>query len=632
MASYSSNALEIVDISNPAAPVHKGSLANGAGGALLNQPISVFVSGNYAYVASFSSNALEIVDLGGSYIANSEIGSLNTDTLQVGNFAQFNQNVLINSGLNVGGNSMFGGSLTVSGSLGSTTQATPALQAIINNRSGSVITDVLSLTHTATGTIANGIGTGLLFRTEFAGTTNASTTATSSARIAALLTDVTASSPQSALSFFTKSGRTDPQERMRLTATGNLGIGSTTPNVRLTVTGTAGSTQDLFTVASSSNRHLFTVKHTGFVGVGTSTPTARFTVIATSTSYAARITNTNPTVNADGLLISLGIANASRAATNRFIDFAQLNGTVFGAITGAFNAVVYSTNAADLAEYFPVHARNQMPQEGEIVSLDPAHDRNVIRATEDTVPFGIVSTNPGFVGNGPICKSGDNLCAKRYDDKHALVSLVGQVPLKVSNENGAIAVGDSITISSEDGVGMKANFGDVAVGYALAATEENDIIATIMVFANLHTAFGMNPDVTLLTDVAGQDASTLTGKTIMDRIVQLVSGFVDGVLHVAGIKTDELCIGETCVDEGRLMEVLIKVGKVVPVPDPQPLPPDETDPPHATEVPQDPPPENGGSTDSPAGTPLTGELPQEADGGSFADESPPEESPLELQP
>jgi uncharacterized delta-60 repeat protein len=58
-----SNALEIVDVSNPASPVHKGSIVNGAGGALLNNPSSIYMSGNYAYVASFNSNALEIVDV-----------------------------------------------------------------------------------------------------------------------------------------------------------------------------------------------------------------------------------------------------------------------------------------------------------------------------------------------------------------------------------------------------------------------------------------------------------------------------------------------------------------------------------------------------------------------------------------
>jgi PKD repeat protein len=63
VASTGSNALEIVDVTNPAAPSHKGSLSNGVGGALLASPYNVYVSGNYAYVASYGSNALEIVDV-----------------------------------------------------------------------------------------------------------------------------------------------------------------------------------------------------------------------------------------------------------------------------------------------------------------------------------------------------------------------------------------------------------------------------------------------------------------------------------------------------------------------------------------------------------------------------------------
>ena len=60
VASSDSNALEIVDVSNPAAPVHAGSINDG-GDVKLGAPRSVFVAGNYAYVASYNSNALEIV-------------------------------------------------------------------------------------------------------------------------------------------------------------------------------------------------------------------------------------------------------------------------------------------------------------------------------------------------------------------------------------------------------------------------------------------------------------------------------------------------------------------------------------------------------------------------------------------
>lgn len=63
VASAISNSLEIIDVSNPLLPVHKGSIANGIGGALLKSPQSVYVSGNYAFVASGGSHALEIIDV-----------------------------------------------------------------------------------------------------------------------------------------------------------------------------------------------------------------------------------------------------------------------------------------------------------------------------------------------------------------------------------------------------------------------------------------------------------------------------------------------------------------------------------------------------------------------------------------
>ncbi len=62
-AGFTLRGLEIVDITNPAAPVHKSFLLDGTGGAVMNYPTSVFVAGNYAYVTSRNSNALEIVDI-----------------------------------------------------------------------------------------------------------------------------------------------------------------------------------------------------------------------------------------------------------------------------------------------------------------------------------------------------------------------------------------------------------------------------------------------------------------------------------------------------------------------------------------------------------------------------------------
>ena len=62
VASYDSDALEIVNITDPANPVHESSIVNG-GDTKLDGPVAVVVSGSYAYVSSYDSNALEIVDV-----------------------------------------------------------------------------------------------------------------------------------------------------------------------------------------------------------------------------------------------------------------------------------------------------------------------------------------------------------------------------------------------------------------------------------------------------------------------------------------------------------------------------------------------------------------------------------------
>jgi len=50
-------------VSDPANPVHEGCITNGTGAAILYDPRSVFVQDRYAYVTGYGSNSLEIVDV-----------------------------------------------------------------------------------------------------------------------------------------------------------------------------------------------------------------------------------------------------------------------------------------------------------------------------------------------------------------------------------------------------------------------------------------------------------------------------------------------------------------------------------------------------------------------------------------
>jgi hypothetical protein len=78
-------------------PIHKGSIMNGTGGALLNRPDSVYISGNYAYVASTASRTLEIINI--SDPANPEhTGSIEAGSLPSGIAVSGHYAYIINNG------------------------------------------------------------------------------------------------------------------------------------------------------------------------------------------------------------------------------------------------------------------------------------------------------------------------------------------------------------------------------------------------------------------------------------------------------------------------------------------------------------------------------------------------------
>ncbi|MFZ2038417.1 MAG: LamG-like jellyroll fold domain-containing protein [Minisyncoccia bacterium] len=62
VASYAGDALEIVDITNPASPVHAGKLTYTMDATMYN-PTTVALSGNFAYVTCYSSHVVNIIDI-----------------------------------------------------------------------------------------------------------------------------------------------------------------------------------------------------------------------------------------------------------------------------------------------------------------------------------------------------------------------------------------------------------------------------------------------------------------------------------------------------------------------------------------------------------------------------------------
>ena len=63
VVSNGSSTLEIVNVSDPLNPVHAGKIANGTGGAELDDARTVKVKGSYAYVVARAGDALEIIKI-----------------------------------------------------------------------------------------------------------------------------------------------------------------------------------------------------------------------------------------------------------------------------------------------------------------------------------------------------------------------------------------------------------------------------------------------------------------------------------------------------------------------------------------------------------------------------------------
>ena len=162
--------------------------------------------------------------------------------------------------------------------------------------------------------------------------------------------------------------------------------------------------------------------------------------------------------------------------------------------------VVCSAAPGDIAEWY--EAQSDV-EEGDIVSLSQnlfsytfspsnpftgvidkatiiTEEAPIIKKAEETnsLLLGVVSASPYQTFGNAIRDQGTH---------PKPVALIGRVQVKVSQENGPIAIGDRIAVSSEAGIGRKANPDEQTIGIALNPYE-GEGIGMILVFINLgHT-------------------------------------------------------------------------------------------------------------------------------------------------
>jgi hypothetical protein len=170
---------------------------------------------------------------------------------------------------------------------------------------------------------------------------------------------------------------------------------------------------------------------------------------------------------------------------------------------------------------------NNCPESGDVVSI--AENKTIQKSSipYDSKLSGIISTSPGFVMWGSLDATSSRL-----------VALAGRVSVKVSLENGPIAVGDLLTsASSTPGVAMKATEPGRVIGMALESLSDKDFencdienslkiencelkIGRIMVFINPHWSIGqLSEDGSLATaDTATNTSDTGIGSLLADFV------------------------------------------------------------------------------------------------------------------
>jgi hypothetical protein len=227
------------------------------------------------------------------------------------------------------------------------------------------------------------------------------------------------------------------------------------------------------------------------------------------------------------LAVRMDTACTAFATTNNYITFSA-NGTTSGAVQGIAGkascndtpVLSYRTSGADYAEYFSFNPANKA-EAHELVSYVSATDARVERSTDHALPIiGAVSFGTaGFIGNGATCPEATaDVCEAEFENNNTLVSLVGQVKVKVNTSNGPINVGDPIGLSATPGIGAKMIGAGYIIGFAQAALTSGE--------AELHTLIRPQYYTPAMTDVLQGTNMSLSGNAA-----------IAGNLNVGGITT-----------------------------------------------------------------------------------------------
>ena len=318
--------------------------------------------------------------------------------------------------------------------------------------------------------------------------------------------------------------------------TTTVGIGTTTPAWKLTVSNSATTTTKAFIgitdelagsnlktwtmssqggflyIATSSDRYAtssiprLAIDSNGWVGIGTAAPQDELHVVGDIRTSACA---------SDG------------AGDVACVDIAE--SYTAGETVGAGDIVAVSENLAYAA------------------SPTTTTQYAVVKASGTSTILGIVSTRPALYIEGTQARFGGPILSGSYEaGSEAPVALAGRVPVKVSTEGGEIKIGDRVALSSIAGVGMKATTSGATVGIALDSFDGSESTTTILmsdstlvktgkvlVFVNL-SSVPLDSGLSLLASTGSSTASGPTNAWSVDQSTGKVNVNFFGDINMQG--------------------------------------------------------------------------------------------------
>lgn len=216
-----------------------------------------------------------------------------------------------------------------------------------------------------------------------------------------------------------------------------------------------------------------------------------------TTDYLASFFNDGNADTNMGISIQACLDTNPTAACN-YLLFMDGNGTALGVIEGTGGGVAFNSPGSDYAELFP--GAMSSFSEGDILALDTSGTIKLADSADGMI--GTLSVMPNSIGNW--------FDGWEIAGTHVPVALLGQVPVTVNMEGGAIAAGDFVTLSATSGVAKKAT----GVGYVLGQALESHTGGTgiIQVYVKpTWQAIGVLTDAGSMTLVSDDLALSATG-------------------------------------------------------------------------------------------------------------------------